>query len=121
MEHVWEHSWFRRGLDRYEGLPAKASDITVFRDDNIAGLFLADFKIPEHDFVSFATEKHWPVEPISGAIFIFQAKAFQEGRPNGKKEITDGLYYSKRAANGGGITVAYDRKNGRAYIDRSSR
>jgi len=116
-----DHSSFQTGLGRYEGLPPKASDITVYRDQNISGTFVADFKIPEPDFLSFAAEKHWAIQPITGSESVFQARAFQESRPNDKREITDGLYYSKRAANGGGVTVAYDRKGGRAYIESSSR
>ena len=116
-----DHSAFHTGLADYEGLPAAASDITVYRNRNISGLFVADFNISESNFVTFAREKHWDVKPISGSESVFQAKAFHEGRPNDKKEITDGLFYSLRAANGGGITAAYDRQTGRAYIDSSSR
>ena len=116
-----DHSSFQTGLDRYEKLPATSSDITIFRNSNITGEFLADFKVSEHDFVLFATENHWLVQPITNAAVVFQAKAFHEGHPNDTKEISDGLYYSQRAANGGGVTVAYDRKNGRAYIESSSR
>jgi len=116
-----DRSSFQTGLDRCEGLPQTASDITIYEAKNISGVLIADFKIAEHDFVSFAATKHWSLEPISNSASVFQAKAFHEGRSNDKKEITDGLYYSKRAANGGGVTVAYDRKSGRGYIDSSSR
>ena len=116
-----DRSSFQTGLDRYRGLPLSSSDITIYENRNMSGVFIADFRIAEHDFVSFAATRGWSLEPISGSAFVFQAKAFHEGRPNDKKEIIDGLYYSKRAANGGGVTVAYDRKNGRAYIERSSR
>ena len=93
----------------------------MYQKRNISGVFIADFTITEPDLVSFAVQKHWAVQPISGSAFVFQARAFQENRPNDKKEITDGLYYSQRAGNGGGITVAYDRKDSRGYIDSSSR
>ncbi|MEI7730128.1 MAG: hypothetical protein WCO56_11185 [Verrucomicrobiota bacterium] len=116
-----DHASFQTGLDQYEGLPPKASDITVYQNKNISGIFVADFKITEPDFRSFAAEKHWPVQPISGSTFVFQARAFHEDRANDKKVITDGLVYSQRAANGGGVTVTYDRKDSRAYIDSSSR
>jgi len=116
-----DHSGFQTGLGRYEGLPPTASDITIYQNRNISGIFIADFKLSEPDFLSFAAEKHWAIQPISGSAFVFHARAFQEGRPNDKKEITDGLYYSQRAGNGGGVTVAYDRKDSRAYIDNSSR
>src|SRR5580765_197108 len=116
-----DHSEFHTGVANYEGLPAAASDITVYQNRNISGAFVMDFRISESNFVTFAREKHWDVKPISGSESAFQAKAFHEGRPNDKKEITDGLFYSQRAANGGGITAAYDRQTGRAYIDSSSR
>jgi hypothetical protein len=116
-----DHSSFQTGLVKYEGLPAAASDITVYQNRNISGAYVADFKISEPDFVSFAREKHWDVQPIAGPVSVFQAKAFHDRRPNDKKEITDGLFYSQRTANGGGITTAYDRRSGRAYVDSSSR
>ena len=111
---------FHTGLDSYEGLPHTASDISIYENKNMSGIF-ADFKIAEHDFVSFAATQHWSLQPISGSASVFQAKAFHEGRSNDKKEVIDGLYYSKRAGNGGGVTVAYDRKDGHGYIDSSSR
>lgn len=116
-----DHSSFEAGLASYEGLPAGASDIVVYRNRNISGVFLADFKIQEPEFVAFAKGKQWQLQPISESTFVFQARAFHEGRPNDKKAIADGLYYSLRASNGGGVTAAYDRSDGRAYIDSSSR
>ena len=116
-----DRSSFQTGISSYKGLPPTASDITIYREKNISGTFVADFKIAEHDFISFAAEQHWDLQPISGSTTVFQAKAFHEGQPNRKKEIVDGLIYSKRAANGGGVTATYDRKEGRAYIDSSSR
>ena len=114
-------SSFQTGLDRYEGLPPTAYDITIYENRNMSGVFIADFRIAEHDFVSFAATRGWSLQHISGSAFVFQAKAFHEGRPNDKKEIIDGLYCSNRAGNGGGVTVAYDRKDGRGYIDSSAR
>lgn len=116
-----DHASFQRGLRHYEGLPVTASDIAVYENRNISGNFVADFKITESDFVAFAKQKHWDVKPISGSESVFQPEAFQDGRPNDKKDIINGLFYSQRAANGGGITVAYDRESSRAYINSSSR
>ncbi len=116
-----DHSSFQARLARYEGLPLTASDITVYQNQNISGIFIADFKIPETEFSAFAAQKHWAVQPISGSVFIQQASAFHEGRSNATKEITDGFYYSQIAGNGGGTAVAYDRKDGRAYISISDR
>jgi hypothetical protein len=113
-----DHSEFHTGLAHYEGLPASASDITVYRNRNISGTFVADFKISEPDFVAFAREKHLDVKPISRPEEIFHAKAFHERRVNeDRKRITDGLFYSNFEA----AIAAYDRHTGRAYVYFSSR
>ena len=114
-------SSFQTGLVSFEGLPKTASDITVFQNKNISGDFIADFKIAEPDLEAFASSNGWLLQTITNRELIFYATAFHEGRANEKKEIIDGLYYSKRGENGGGITIAYDRKNGRGYIQSSSR
>ena len=116
-----DRSSFATGLPNLNGLPKEASDITVYQNKNISGVFLADFRIPEKDLVTFGIAHNWDLRPVSGSVSVFHANAFHERRPNERKEISDGLYYSKRVNNGGGVTVAYDRKEGRAYIDRSSR
>jgi hypothetical protein len=116
-----DQSSFQTGLSSCQGVPQTASDITLYQNKNMSGVFVADFKISERDFVSYAAEQHWELQPIPGSTTVFQAKAFHDGRPNDKKEIVDGVFYTKRSGNGGGVTVTYDRKDGRGYIDRSSR
>src|SRR6266516_1197030 len=81
-----DRSSFHTGLDRYEGLPHTASDISIYAGKNSSGVFSADFKIAENDFVSFAATRHWSLEPISGSASVFEAKAFHERRTNKKKE-----------------------------------
>lgn len=82
-----DHSSFQTGLARYEGLPRTASDITVYRNTNMSGMLVADFKISEPDFVSFAAEKHWALQPIAGEESLYEAKAFHAGRSNDRKVI----------------------------------
>ena len=116
-----DRSSYQAKLGSHPNLPSTASDITIYQNRNITGQFVTDFKIAEHDFTSFAAEHHWDLRPISAPETVFQAISFHERRPNKKKEIVNGLFYSKRAANGGGVTVAYDRDAGRGYIESSSR
>lgn len=116
-----DHSVFETGLDSYEGLPPNASNITVYRNSNISGVFLTDFAISEAQFIQFAAENNWGVEQLSDPVSVFHATAFHQGQPNDKKIISNGLYYCKHAANGGGVTIAFDRSIGRAYIESSSR
>jgi hypothetical protein len=116
-----DHSSFQKGLAKYEGVPATASDITVYENKNISGVYVADFKISEADFLAFAREKHWGVKPIDGAAWVFQAEAFQIKNPNDKKKIHNGWFCSQPNAEGHWIEAAYDLRSGRAYIYRSSR
>ena len=116
-----DRSSFQTGLKQYENLPNTASDITIYQNRNISGTFVADFKIYEPDFILFARKKGCEVQAISSPTYVCQAKAFQEGKPNDRKEVTNGLFYSQRAANGGEISLTYDRGSGRAYIESSSR
>ncbi|HBC88189.1 MAG TPA: hypothetical protein DCZ94_14660 [Lentisphaeria bacterium] len=116
-----DHSSFETGLKKYELLPDSAHDITVFKNPNISGMFLCDFSIDEEGFKDYSEKQKWKVEEIKDLKDLFTAKAFHEGTPNERHKIKNGLYYSKIAANGGGVTVGYDRDNGRGYISRSSR
>lgn len=116
-----DHSSFQSGLADYEFAPPEASDINVYRQPNITGTFLCDFSIEEKDFVGFANENEWMVMEISNSVSIFLATSFNAKNPNDQRTVTQGLYYSKRKSNGGGITVAYDRVDHRGYIARSSR
>ena len=112
-----DRSSFRTGLDRHEGVPSTASDIAVYQCKNLNATFVADFRIAERDFVAFAAEKGWVLEPITSTVSIFQAEAFRKRPPKG---VSDGLSYSKREDNGGGVAAGYDRKTGRGYINRFS-
>lgn len=116
-----DQSSFQKGLAKYEGVPATASDITVYQNKNISGVYVADFKISEADFLAFAREKNWGVKPIDGADWVFQAEAFRIGSPNDKRKIKEGWFCSQPNAKGHWIEAAYERSSGRAYIYRSSR
>src|SRR6516225_9355987 len=91
-----DRSSFHTGLSKLEGLPPADSDITVYQERNITGEFVTDFRIAESNLVVFAAEKQWDLQPIVGSALACQAVAFREKRPNDRKEIVDGLYYSKR-------------------------
>src|SRR4051812_36130966 len=89
-----DRSSYQPGLSSYVGLPNQASDINVYKNQNISGLLIVDFSIKERDFIPFADEKGWKLKSIEKPESLFYAAAFHEGRANDKKEIRDGLYYS---------------------------
>lgn len=116
-----DHSSFESGLAKYEYLPDTAHDITVYTNLNISGTFICDFSMKEEIFKDFAKKQDWKIKEIKFPEYIFDAYEFHKGNTHKKHQIKSGLYYSKRADNGGGITVGYDRDNGRGYINKSSR
>ncbi len=116
-----DRSVFQSGLASYEGLPSSASDISVYRNPNISGYFVADFRIPEADWMAFCSKKGWDLAPIQGARRMPIAASFVNGQKTGSAVIMDGLHFSRLARNGGGVEAAYDRTSGRAYISRSNR
>lgn len=132
-----DHSSFESGLAKYEYLPGTAHDITVYTNSNISGMFICDFSMKEEDFKDFAKKQGWEIEEIKSIAqkqglkpeefallnAMYTAREFYRyrGDANKRHQIKNGLYYSKRANNGGGITVGYDRDNNRGYISKSSR
>lgn len=110
-----------RAYLEYDGIPVSASDINIFKNENFSGMFLTDFAISEANFVSFADEQGWVLEGVSGRENIFVAKPYFEEAENPRRAITSGYYFTDRAPNGGGITVAFDRNSGRGYISSSNR
>ncbi len=112
---------FTAGQSEYAGLPESASDIDVYRNENFTGMFLADFSIGEAAFREFAEVQGWPLAEIRVLEQLFVAQAYYDGAENPRTVITSGLYFSERGGNGGGITVAFDRRVSRAYIASSRR
>ncbi|MCI5114492.1 MAG: hypothetical protein D3912_06615 [Candidatus Electrothrix sp. AX1] len=116
-----DHSSYGERLTEHELLPEAASDISLYRNQNFSGIFVADFTISEADFMSWAQSLDLQPELISEPQEIRDAQAFVHGEMNTFHIIKHGLYVSRRRPNGGGVDLAYNRDNGRGYIDRSSR
>ncbi len=116
-----DHSTYKSGLDKYEYLPETASDINVFTNLNLANIFICDFAMKEPEFKVFAQSNGWDVREIESPKELFTAASFNNKQTHIKHKIKNGLYYNRSHRNNGGISVAYDRDNGRGYIFRSSR
>lgn len=117
-----DHSSYGEHLTEHNLLPQSASDISFYRNQNISGIFVADFAISEADFMSWAQQSlDLQPEIISEPQKITDARAFARGEMNTFHIIKHGLYASRRQPNGGGVDLAYNRDNGRGYVDRSSR
>ena len=116
-----DHSSYETGINQNEHLPKSAKDINLFRNSNISGRFVCDFSIGEDPFKLFAKKELWEPKEVTEQVQISTAISVHENNYKKSMIITNGLFYSKRTPNGGGITVAYNRENQRCYISRSSR
>ncbi len=115
-----DHSHFETGLAKSKYLPPTAHDINIYTNPNITGWFVCDFSMNEEDFKKLAEKQGWNPREIKEPEKILTAKSVHDGTHKEHK-LKNGLYYSKRAPNGGGVTVGYDRDNHRGYIEQSSR
>lgn len=108
-------------------LPDTASDISYYRNPNIGNNRAYEFRMSLENFLAYAAKQKWAVQPFSGEASVRRHTYFGQ-HPGDSADMrnirirsTDGLFYEKRYANGGGVTVLYDKPSGIAYINESSR
>ena len=92
-------------------LPKTATNVSYFRS---YGFTAYEFDISESDFVKWSS---WQLSPIERPVTVFR---YCHGNPavafDSKRAIVvNGLTYSYRYHNHGGVIVAYDRTKGRAF------
>jgi hypothetical protein len=117
-------------IDSVSWLPKSASHISYLRS---YGFTAYEFDISESDFRAWSS---WELQPISKPVTVmrysFTNQADFDTRNTSMAQwdrweekcratVSDGLWYERRRGNGGGVTVAYDRTKGRAYIQTSPR
>lgn len=130
-------------IQHVDWLPNSASNVSFYK----SGSFTAyEFNISEPSFCEFAKTKSWNIKEISTEPFKMVSyrighklkdkypypelknlstdkdiedynKAYEILRPT----ITNGLKYEFREANGGGISVAFDRNKQRAFVQTNPR
>lgn len=118
------HAEWAEHVTSYGRAPAGARDISWYESRNISGNVAFEFLLPETEFKAWAEGQNWlleeitptrpPVLPWTPSMFIHKNDVLTP-------EVTTGLFYEKRAGNGGGVTAVYDRATSRVYIHRSSR
>jgi hypothetical protein len=116
---VRDHISFHAHLAEHELLPKAASDICLYRNQNFSDIFIADFAIREAEFILWARSLGLEPKSLHEQQVIADARTFARVDTFSGHVIQDGLYVSRRHANGGGIALAYNRDNGRGYISRS--
>lgn len=121
-------------VESVDWLPTSATNVSFYRSYSFTAY---EFDIPESDFVDWA---RWNLKPISKPVSVVrycyssadvtepdasatQAEwdAFEQRYDARRATVADGLYYVNEQPDGGGVWVAYDRKQGRAYFHTALR
>jgi hypothetical protein len=116
-------------VKRVNWLPKSASRISYYRSDSFA---LYEFDISEAEFLKWSS---WKVKTISSLPVIVMRYSFEtlpgffdpateereEWEAQRFAKVTNGLSYQTNNPNGRGVSVAYDRATGRAFVHDASR
>lgn len=113
---------YGRNVASVAWLPSSATNVSYYKSYSFTSY---EFDISEAEFKAWAW---WDTEPISTPICVMrydyptaEKQAYVEHSEGSYACVTDGLGYTYRQSNGGGIQVAYDRKLGRAFFHSSPR
>lgn len=136
------HPVFRENVAKVDWLPASASNVSFYKTYSFTAY---EFDIPESGFVSLAKERNWTVSEIQGEaqrVMTYrmggkirdrfplpksdlsteeQLEEYQQALQIIEPRVQHGLMHEVRHANGGGITVVYDRTGQRAYVQSNPR
>ena len=113
------------GIDRPEWLPEHATSIFHRSQEGFGWWRAAEFTISETDFRGYAAKQGWQlveVNDLSNSLALQMLRSDVETYSEEDfKPIARALVYDSRASNNGGITVALDLSNNRAYYMESHR
>ena len=107
-------------------LPRGATDVSFYRNSNIANFFAYEFRISRADFEALSHERGWLFKPSvhDDSVPRF-TQCLPSDHPNRKEPFSAsasvGLFYEVRHGNGGGVAVLYDDEKSMAYVFTSNR
>jgi hypothetical protein len=111
---------------RVDWLPPTATDISFYRNSNLANTLAYEFHISRSDFEALARDRYWPVKPLEQRVSVIryiQCLPSEHSQSNEPlwAETSVGLFFENRRGNGGGITVLFDDTDSMAYVFQSNR
>jgi len=124
---VLTHFRTAANVPHVDWLPDSASDVSYYKSYQFTAY---EFDIPEADFVAWSWHD---LKPITKPIFVerytyrsapyvmlspvaTQAEIDNWEEARGRHQVFNGLFFQVRRSNGGGVTVVYDRDQGRGYF-----
>jgi hypothetical protein len=130
--HTLTHVESGENVASVSWLPKSATNVSYYKSYSRTAY---EFEIAEAEFVKW---RDWELRPIDGAISIpryirTRVPDFGPNPTTKEREIrveayesrtarvANGLYYTYRQRNGGGVIVAYDRDRGKAFFWSSPR
>jgi hypothetical protein len=112
-------------------LPQSASNVSYYRSYRFTAY---EFDMAETDFKRWTPYEVKPIDsPVKVARYWLISRGYSDLGPNPKRAeweaweasayatISDGLYYSHRRSDGGGVDVAFDRRKGRVFFQTNPR
>lgn len=114
------------GTDRPPWLPPVATNIFHKSQEGFGWWRAAEFTITESEFRTYAKSHGWQLIEREDVMPPGQLELGRSAIVRNRDEeelvvIQKALVYEKRAANNGGITIAFDPANNRAYFSQSHR
>ena len=123
-------------VSHVDWLPDEASNVSFYKSYSYKAF---EFDISENGFLEWA--QRWDVQPIASPVTILRYSLMttavpdynkpnptQDERllqlqqhPSQRATIRDGYYYDYEDSSYGGVSVAYDRSKGRAYLQSNPR
>ena len=113
------------GTERPSWLPVASTDVFYRFQVGFGWWKAAEFTIAESDFRAFAAKEGWTLTqetdfPRPGHLQLLRPKG-REPSEDDLITIPRALVYDRRAGNNGGITVAFDPSESKAYYAESHR
>jgi hypothetical protein len=111
-------------------LPKSASNVSYYRSYSFTAY---EFDISEADFLAWS---FWKMQPITKPVSVIRysytnhppylsqtptSEELEQWYSQCHATVSNGWWYERRQSNGGGVSVAYDRKKGRAFVQTSPR
>ena len=110
---------YAQNVESVSWLPPTASNVSYYK----SYFFTAyEFNIPEKDFLALAKKKKWHVKAIEEPFPIMRYNYIVESSGEEKRVyISNGYFFEHRRRDGGGVSVAFDSIENKAYFQSSPR
>ena len=117
-------------VEHVKWLPKSASNVSFHRSYSFTAY---EFDIPESEFLAWSS---WKMQPVTKPVSVMRYSytnhphylsqnptmaEMEQWHSQCHATVSNGWWHERRQSNGGGVSVAYDRTKGRAFVQTSPR